>query len=149
MQETVENLHKHYNVILTIFRELQAESEKYPEVDFETAWKFFRDIQKDVMFTHYEPEDSHQEDEQTIQAEGDEEPDPQQEELVSKGKFEIAYIKAKRYDKERSLKGSLCRGEFLDLIVRMLYARYPRNTKYSTDVQPFIRDYFQQTYDTS
>lgn len=76
MQETVENLHKFYNVILTVFRQLQAESEKYPEVDFETAWNFFRDIQKDVMFTHYESEDSHQEDEPTVEEEGEEGPDP-------------------------------------------------------------------------
>ena len=76
MQETVENLLKFYNIILVIFRQLQAESEKYPEIDFETAWSFFRDIQKDVMFTHYEPEDSHQEEEPSVEPKEDEEPDP-------------------------------------------------------------------------
>ena len=55
-------------------------------------------------------------------------------EKFSRNQFELTFIRSKRFDKEKGIKGSLCRAEFLDLIVRMIHVRYPRDQKHSSNV---------------
>jgi hypothetical protein len=110
----------------------------YPELDFDVCWDYFSKIQSDIQFSHNDMEDSDF-DQQEPEVDDD---DSDGDAKLNRAQFEIAFIRAKRYDKERGIKGALCRSEFLDLLVRMLSARYPKDSKFSTVVGDFVNDYF-------
>ena len=54
--DTQDLLQKNYNIILTIFIQIQSESSLYPELDFESCWEFFKKIQQDSKFSQEEEE---------------------------------------------------------------------------------------------
>ena len=74
---------------------------------------------------------------------------------IEEAQFTSAFIRAKRFDKQRGLGGALNRAEFMDLVVRIIYSRYWEDTMTTSEfrVAPYIDDfmqrYFLQTYQQS
>lgn len=45
-------------------------------------------------------------------------------ELLPRSKVELAYIRATRNDETNQMSGTLCRGEYLELLMRLAWERF-------------------------
>jgi hypothetical protein len=100
------------------------------------------------MFSKTDDEEEEEEEEYEHNYE-DEDTKSTGDEKVSRHRFELVFIRSKRFDKERGTKGALCRSEFLDLLVRMIHSRYPRPSTIASNIPDFISDYFIGSYYSS
>jgi hypothetical protein len=167
--EAKRRLKANYKWVLGNFKLVQATSSAYPECDFESTWEFFKHIQVDAgKFGGHPPNqpDSDFEDEEEAPKEvkksskeaasKENTEDSQQEEDegedLGAAQFETAFIRAKRFDKQRGLRGSLNRSEFLDLMIRIVYARYwddgmvTSEFKVAPHIDTFMATYFAHSY---
>jgi len=63
---------------------------------------------------------------------------------LKKAQIELCFISATRGDNAKGLGGTLCRGEFLELLLRLCAQVYPRQAL-APHLPGFIQTYFKQT----
>ena len=62
--------------------------------------------------------------------------------------MELAFIRATRGDDACGVQGTLCRGEFLEILLRMCFIRHPK-CMVSDYLEDFLDIYVKQQYDSS
>ena len=69
--------------------------------------------------------------------------------LMSKGKIEVSYIRATRNDASNKLGGTLCRGEYLELLLRLASQRFLAPKLLGPVLEKFLELYIKPFYEAS
>ena len=87
----LEILENNLNIVKTYFTHKIALSEKYPSIDFITALT----VSNDIKFSAASSQTK-----------------------LMESQIEISFLRACRYNKVKGVKGTMCRSQFLDILVR-------------------------------
>lgn len=76
---------------------------------------------------------------------------PREKNLLPAARIELAFIRTTRADDGRGMKGTLCRGELLEIVLRMVWAPHDQKKNYAVapHVQGFIDRVFMPMYKES
>lgn len=113
-------MQSHFGMLQIVFMELIARSKMYPKIPYEVF----------------------------LQSIIDQQTSDEERKSLQRSQIELAFMGATRLDNVKGISGQLTRGQFFEIVMRLVQQRYPKGP-ISDNLKAFIDKYIKPQYDAS